>query len=304
MIRHKVAYLKGSVYMSGKLGIISALVALTLLPLLGGCVPEDQYKQALAANRNQRKELEDQFAKNQALTEENRGLRNDLATAKNVNDNLNKQVGVLQDANKLYERDLDNARRKLEAILKQGPIILSGPALPPELDKNLQALAAANSDIMEYDPKYGMIKFKSDLTFAPGSADVQGSAAQVLAKFVEIMNGKEAAGFNVYIAGHTDDMPVSRPETKQHHPNNWYLSVHRAITVRYVLNRAGLDDKRMCVMGFGEYHPIVANKPNHKGAEKNRRVEIWIVPPGKFLTETVESIPSSEPAAKEEPSGS
>jgi flagellar motor protein MotB len=37
-------------------------------------------------------------------------------------------------------------------------------------------------------------------------------------------------------------------------------------------------------MGFGEYHPVAPNKPGKKGNQANRRVEIWIVPPGSFLT--------------------
>ncbi|MBI5724041.1 MAG: OmpA family protein [Planctomycetes bacterium] len=289
--------------MSGKLGIISALAVLTLLPVLGGCVSEEQYKDALAANRNQRKELEDQFAKNQALTEENRDLRTNLDRSKQINDNIQQQVALLTRGNSELRTSLDQAREELK---RRGVIVIRTNPLPPEIDAKLQALAAANGDVMEYDPKYGMVKFKSDLTFAPGSTDVQKSAADVLGKFVEIMNSKEAGGFNVYIAGHTDDMPVSRPETKQHHPNNWYLSVHRAITVRYVLNKAGLDDSRMCVMGFGEYHPIVPNKPNKKGEEKNRRVEIWIVPPGRFLTDAAEAVSgdsTTAPAPKGEPGG-
>jgi chemotaxis protein MotB len=51
-----------------------------------------------------------------------------------------------------------------------------------------------------------------------------------------------------------------------------------------LVDKAGLDPERIGAMGFGEYHPVEPNKPNKKGNPKNRRVEIWIIPPDRFLT--------------------
>ena len=156
--------------------------------------------------------------------------------------------------------------------------------LPPELDKQLRELAEANPEIMEYQPKYGMVKLKSDLTFDKGSDEVAAGAKEALAKFVQIMNGSVAAKYNVYVAGHTDDLPIVKEETRRRHPDNWYLSVHRAVAVEKDLATEGLTPERIGAMGFGEYHPVAPNAANKRGNAVNRRVEIWIVPPDRFLT--------------------
>ena len=146
----------------------------------------------------------------------------------------------------------------------------------------MKEFAEANPNIVEFDGKNGMVKFKSDLTFPPGSAQVNPGAAATLAKLVNILNADAAKTFAIYIAGHTDDIPIGK--SYKRHPTNWYLSAHRAVGVQKSLVKAGMDPRRVVVMGFGEYHPIMPNKPDKKGNPKNRRVEIWVVPAGSFLT--------------------
>ena len=93
-----------------------------------------------------------------------------------------------------------------------------------------------------------------------------------------------AKDFDVLIVGHTDDLPILRPETLAKHPTNWHLSAHRAISVQRVFAEANLSSTRLAVMGFGEYRPLEPNKPNQKGNSVNRRVEIYIIPSGQIRT--------------------
>ncbi|RPI60092.1 MAG: OmpA family protein, partial [Planctomycetaceae bacterium] len=148
----------------------------------------------------------------------------------------------------------------------------------------LRKLVEKYPGLLEFNPANGMVKFKADMTFTPGSDIVNDKAKQALAEFVKILNMPEAQPFHIYIAGHTDDMPISKPETKRIHPNNWYLSVHRAVAVEEVMEGAGLAPVRAGAMGFGEHHPVADNAPGRKGNELNRRVEVWIVPQERFLT--------------------
>ena len=168
---------------------------------------------------------------------------------------------------------------KILAGLNPPPI---GPtALPAEMNQALKNFASAH-DVLEFLPKYGMVKLKADLTFPSGSATVRDAAAGALSKLVEILNTPVAAKFSAYVAGHTDDQPIRR--VLRRHPDNWYLSVHRAVGVQKALTDAGLAPERIAAMGFGEHHPVAPNKPGKKGNRLNRRVEIWIVPSGRFLT--------------------
>ena len=44
----------------------------------------------------------------------------------------------------------------------------------------------------------------------------------------------------------------------------------------------------LAIMGMGQYRPIAPNKPGNGGNEKNRRVEIYIVPAGQIYPADME----------------
>lgn len=169
---------------------------------------------------------------------------------------------------------LQQALADAEAQLRQAG--QASVALPADMDAALRQLASQFPDIMEYDAARGMVKFRSDLTFALGSADVNPQAQATLQRLAGILQQPVAQDYEVRIVGHTDAAPIQRAETRQRHPNNWYLSAHRAISVRDVMERAGLQPSRLGVAGYGQYRPVAAN--DAKGMnEANRRVEIYIV---------------------------
>jgi len=148
--------------------------------------------------------------------------------------------------------------------------------LPQPLNDALKDLAAQYPDLMTFDEARGMVRFRSDLTFNSGSADVRAEAAQSLTRLAQVLATPVAAGYEVKIVGHTDNVRISRPATRAKHPTNWHLSVHRAISVKDALEKAGQSPARMQVAGYGEYRPVVPN--TRTGAEANRRVEIYLTP--------------------------
>ena len=121
-----------------------------------------------------------------------------------------------------------------------------------------------------------MIRFASDLTFDLGSVALKPAAAATIATLADVLNTAEAAILEVQVVGHTDNVPIGKPSTRQQHPTNVHLSVHRAISVRKALTAAGIDPARLQVAGYGEFRPIVAN--GKKGAAENRRVELFLSP--------------------------
>ena len=92
--------------------------------------------------------------------------------------------------------------------------------------------------------------------------------------------------FDVLIVGHTDDIPIKKPDTLLKHPSNWHLSAHRAISVERILAAAGMLETRLSVMGMGQFRPIAPNASGQKGNPMNRRVEIYIVPAGSVRIAT------------------
>lgn len=249
--------------------------------LAAGC--NDKVKELEMANRSLSERLDQCKAENQQLQSENDRL---TAEVNQQRDLANQQAGELQQLRENLQETRAAALRfqkMYDELAARGPKIIRSP-LPPALNTALLKFAEENPQLAEYDETNGMVKLKSDLTFAPGEASVGDEAQQTLAKLVEILKSPDAQQFHVYIAGHTDNIPIGKPSTRRRHPTNWYLSVHRAVGVQKALEKAGLAPGRIAVLGFGEYHPVEPNQPNKKGNRANRRVEIWIVPPGAFLT--------------------
>ena len=260
----------------------AAVVAASLLA--GGCVPLNKYRKLETDNRIVNGHLAAVKQDFERLKQANLDLSKQLDDAAGA---LRNKTGELRLVDSNYEK-LKKQFDDLEALYSQLMGQNKAPGLiniPIMLDRALRQFASTHPDLLEYLPEYGMVKLKSDFTFDRGSDDVRAGASLALGKLVEILKTADARSFHVYVAGHTDDIPISRAETRKHHPNNWYLSVHRAVAVQKVLTKAGLAPKRIAAMGFGEYHPIAPNKPNKGGNRLNRRVEIWIVPPDRFLTD-------------------
>ncbi len=173
----------------------------------------------------------------------------------------------------------EDVAKKAALIKSMQDRLLGGSPLPVELNTALEDFAKGN-DMVEYDASRGMVKFKSDLLFEKGSDAVAPQAAEAIKTLCGILNGEQAKKFDVIVAGHTDDIPIQKPETLRAHPTNRALSSHRAISVVEQMEKDGIEPKRLSTRGFGEYRPLEPNAANKKGNPKNRRVEIYIVPAG------------------------
>lgn len=248
------------------LGLVSVIV-------LNGCVAGSQY--------------EDLQVKNLAQQERLDRLDSEFATANLKNEQLTRQLAAIQGRSGAETSSLraevaaleDGIEQKNRLIASLQGRLLGGVALPVELSTQLQDFANS-TEMVTFDPSSGVVRFKSDLLFEPGSARVAPSAAKTVKSLCGILNSKQAKEFDVIIAGHTDDMRIGRPATRAKHPTNWHLSVHRAISVLEIMAGNKVVSKRISVRGFGEFRPVAPNKPNKGGSAKNRRVEIYIVPAG------------------------
>jgi chemotaxis protein MotB len=181
---------------------------------------------------------------------------------------LQQQVAALEAAIKDKNSLIDNLQRQL---------LKGGVALPPELTATLRDWAAANPNVVSFDETSGVVKFKTDVLFEKGSDTVSPDAVEAVKSLATIMNSENAKDFDVLVAGHTDDIPISKPETRAKHKDNWYLSAHRGVSVAELLISSGLAPERTSVRAFGEFRPLEPNGPNKQGNKINRRVEIFII---------------------------
>jgi chemotaxis protein MotB len=240
--------------------------------LIGGC--NGQLTDAKRQNQVQQQRLAELESQLQAAQLQLDQLKRQLETCE-------KSGGVEVDALRQKIAALEEELTKKEELIKsmQGKLMGLAP-LPAELNSALEELAKQHSDLIEYDPNRGLVKFKSDLLFEKGSDKVATAAGEAIKALCGILNTDAAKEFHIIVAGHTDDIPIKRSETLMQHPSNWYLSSHRAISVLNSLQSCGVAPERMSTRGFGEFRPIAPNAQNKGGNPKNRRVEVYIVPAG------------------------
>jgi len=252
---------------------LSAILSLFVFVLLSsGCNSE---MQDLRIQNNTQQKLIDQLqAELAANTLQLEQMKKQLAAAQQT-DSI--EVEALQQQIAALEEDL--AKKKELIASMQQRLLMGGAALPVELSTLLEDFAKQH-DMVTYDASRGIVKFKSDLLFEKGSDKVAASAIEAVKSLTSILNSEQGKKFDVIIAGHTDDIPIQKPETRAKHPTNWHLSSHRAIAVLKVMESNNIEPKRMSARGFGEYRPIAENKPNKAGNPQNRRVEIYIVAQG------------------------
>ena len=104
------------------------------------------------------------------------------------------------------------------------------------------------------------------------------AAKEAINRFAAILNSPAAAGYELMVAGHTDNQRVSNPRTiAAGNKDNWYLSCHRAISVAEALQQDGVNPARIGATGFADRRPIASNA-TEAGKKQNRRVEVLILP--------------------------
>lgn len=255
---------------------MSHLIGFTLLSFsLVGCVSQEKYA-ALKLDRDQLAErlgqsdsqISSLTAERDAYKDQRDRLMAGSGNSQALVANLTQQLGALQgqyDAlNRQYEDALKNSNTPTE--------------LPKPVTDALNQFAAENPDLVDFDAIRGIVKFKSDITFNSGSSDITPRALDAINRFVGILNSPAAVGYELQVAGHTDNQRVTRESTiKAGHKDNWYLSAHRAISVSEAMQKDGVSPARLAVMGYADQHPIADNNTT-AGRAQNRRVEVLILP--------------------------
>jgi len=255
--------------------VVAAVVALGAV----GCVDEAKYNAVLLRNREQEKLLQEKDAEIAKLNERVQALQAKVEDAQRL---LQEKEDRLAAA--IEERDaVRKAFEELSAAYKKLAERPWGGAggLPEEVALSIQQLADQYPDLFEFDPATGRLRFASDITFDFASIQVKPEARTALTKLGQILASDAAKAVKVSIVGHTDSVPVARPQTKAmlrnlgKAANNQGLSEARAEAVAEILRAAGVPAARITTKGLGATRPIADNSTK-EGRAKNRRVEIYL----------------------------
>jgi chemotaxis protein MotB len=125
-----------------------------------------------------------------------------------------------------------------------------------------------------------LIQLPGSVLFDSGSDKLKDSGQQILGQVAEVLrNDADLSKRQFQVAGHTDSKPLKGGPYK----DNWGLSAMRARSVLQYLTTpindkgGGLDPHNWSAAGYGETDPV-ANNDSDAGREKNRRVELVVMP--------------------------
>lgn len=117
-----------------------------------------------------------------------------------------------------------------------------------------------------------LVRIKDSILFESGSAVVREEYIDTAREISELLVIDPPR--NIVISGHTDNVPIHTAQFA----SNWELSVMRAVNfLKILLENEKLDSAWFSAKGYGEHSPIASND-TEEGRQKNRRVEILILP--------------------------
>lgn len=145
-----------------------------------------------------------------------------------------------------------------------------------------EVMNQGGNGLIDFNLDQGKITLK-DSVFAQGSACITPEAAQAFTSIqgkIELFL-KESARTSIFVEGHTDNAPVSKPVTDFNkfctvYDDNYTLSAARAREARKLLIGT-LDEvsaKRIIVAGYGDSQPLSGVTPD---SSANRRVVVSFV---------------------------
>lgn len=142
-----------------------------------------------------------------------------------------------------------------------------------DLENRMRKEIADNEVKVEMLEKGLTITFVSEVLFDSGKAELRKDASSKISKVAKVLN-TTVKDLDVGVEGHTDNVPIKYSGWK----SNWELSTARALSVLHnLVDKHKVKPVRLSAIGQGEFKPVTSNKTK-EGRQKNRRVEIVILP--------------------------
>ena len=193
----------------------------------------------------------------------------------------------IQKARRADELELENSNLRYKIAQLKKEKVKAVEQVSEEKNKELSELERAKlelekslkKEIGEYKAKLKMterglvVTFISEIFFDSGKNEIKEDGKIALNKVAEVLN-KNVPNSQVAVEGHTDNNPIKYSGWK----SNWELSSGRALSVlHYLSDECKIEPQRLSANGYGEYRPVAPND-FPENMQKNRRVEIVILP--------------------------
>lgn len=155
-----------------------------------------------------------------------------------------------------------------------------------------------------------VVSLPGDVLFASGRAELADKGKEILAKVASVIRSDADLSKRTYqVAGHTDNDKIQSAYGLKEFKDNWGLSLMRARTVLLFLVAPVDDEKKpggglssglWSASGYGETDPVATNE-DASGREKNRRVELIMMPNVEEMLDLKSLMNEPEPKATPKP---
>lgn len=215
----------------------------------------------------ERNSLEDQFVEAQESFEDERVVRESLAS----------NLAQLEQRATVLDRDLDQERdahlRAATALAAREAEIAALQSTYDGLVTDLESEVSAGQIEIERLREGLRLNVSDEVLFASGSARLDSIGRDVLVKVAKQLVSLEDY---IEVRGHTDNIRI-RGSLANRFPTNWELAAARAARVVRLLESQGVPGDRLAVVSLGPNEPVA---PNDSASNRalNRRIEIRLLP--------------------------
>jgi len=170
----------------------------------------------------------------------------ELATLREQKAEADKRAAAIEDIQKQFAKMIDTGQLRVSA--RHGELVVSLP---------------------------------SEVLFPSGSAELSKQGEYAVVEVAAVL--KKLSDRHFLVVGHTDNQDFAKPKAGAGSAeacvpkDNWQLSTERALTVTRVLVTAGMKQENLIAAGVGDHDPIASNTTS-EGRQKNRRIEIALLP--------------------------
>jgi chemotaxis protein MotB len=211
-------------------------------------------------------------------------LQNTNRRLKEANDRLVSENNRLEQELAASEKEVAE-KAKLIDQLQNSEEARPAPAAAPALKETTQRASPFKPDrATGFDAEEGiethvtpqgiLLRLEDRVFFPQGRATLSPKGKTILNRLARTLNSRYKPNL-IRVEGHTDDVPVKK--VRNQYPTNWELSTARACTVvRYLVDSASLNPRRIYPAGFAYFKPVSAAH-SESARQKNRRVEILIL---------------------------
>ena len=223
---------------------------------------------SLAASHERNRELESQLAaaqsqasRIQAGTTDNDKLAAELGAS-------NQRLAELQKQLADRDKELAGLRGELSAEMAKLTVAQRGliRALRPEIEQGNITVDLNNERLR--------INLTSSMLFGSGEDQLKPAGVDALKRVGAVL--KEYPEYKVAVDGHTDNRPI-RSTLKKRFPTNKELSTARATSGVTALESGGMSASLITSAGYADRKPVAPNTTD-EGRQKNRRVEVLVIP--------------------------